>query len=1460
MQMELFQVFGLLGLFVSFSSAQNTTASPRRDPSYLISVPKDLRPGISTTLSVTVLTGAPVRVSAELMNGNNRVASNTTTIQGGSTEVLVLPPIPYSEQSYWKPYKLLVNGYVGNNVVFNDSAYLHFNPKSLSTFIQTDKPNYMPGQVVKIRAVSIHPDGRPYVNRIDIFIKDPKRNMIKQWLSLDSVLGVVSKELQLSENPPLGLWTIVTTVNDVVSEQQFNVAHYVLPKFEVKIDAPSVLYRDNSLWGTVTAKYMYGKPVHGQMNVTYLHTFHGIDVSYDEEQEIDGTAEITFDIISDDWWMYKRSVNMYNYENEEFLTITVNVTESLTGLTYGTTWTVTVVKSKYALAFHGYPKRIKPGLNFTAELKISTYNKESLGKEEGEIVTVTVTQQKHSPWSWNPEMLRPRLDREPDMQAFTPIPDEILVQEMALPLPADGVIPIHILLSQEAATVTIDASFKDGLKMLQLYCSYKSPSRSYLQIQSPHTSPKVGSPLTLLIQSNFGLQEFHYMVISKGQVVSAGRRASASLTLTPDETWAPLACVVVYCIHPDGEVINDALHIPITQVLKNKVSLSWSEARVKPAGGVSLKVSVAEPGSLVGILVVDKATRSSQSNNDITREMVLEEMDEYGMKDMLNSVTTMGDPYSIFTACGLTVLTNARLEEMEDSLRPELREGLNILPEGDWAMEKDPPLRTNFPETWLWLDTNISVSETAELFVTAPDSITSWVATAFVMSPNLGLGIVETPVELTVFQDFFLSLNLPVYIIRGELLFVEVILFNYLKHDLEVMVTVAQSDTFEFVFPDNEDLSTASVQNVLVEGESGLSVLFPIRPLVLGHIPISVKAMSFVASDRILKMVQVKPEGLEQSFSETVFLELTSQEGNFTKDISFTFPADVVEGSERVQLTAVGDILGPSITGLESLIQMPYGCGEQNMIHFAPNIYIIRYLETTNQAEQGTLDKATSYMLNGYERELSYQRDDGSFSAFGDSDSSGSTWLSAFVLRCFLQAQRFIYIDPMVLSGTGFWLGAQQRFDGAFLEPGRVIHTELQGGLDGPVSLTAYVLMAYLEDGDFKNMYASKVSSGLMFLETHLALGVSSNYSLCLVTYALALANSSNADVALDQLWRRAEMRDGVPFWGSPSGGLTDSWQPRTVDIEMAAYTLLSMLRRGKMSEGFPLMKWLSQQRNHLGGYGSTQDTVIALQALSEFAAVAGPQNMDLWIRVTSAPPSTMLANFHIHPGNYLLYQSQEVSELEGQIRLQVTAEGHGFALFQMNVFYNLASQGLSRRKRHAEHEAFDLSVEMFDIDMYNAHLHICTSLEEGQGINQTGMAILEVGLLSGLSLAQEGVDINDIVRRVDTQAGKVVLYLDSVTMEEMCVEIPLVVEHKVVRVQDATVVIYDYYEPRRMTVTTYTSQLRSDMSPCSFCGEDCSQCGGEYLVMSGSVPVSRYRHLVASLTCTLFVLLACGL
>jgi CD109 antigen len=60
-----------------------------------------------------------------------------------------------------------------------------------------------------------------------------------------------------------------------------------------------------------------------------------------------------------------------------------------------------------------------------------------------------------------------------------------------------------------------------------------------------------------------------------------------------------------------------------------------------------------------------------------------------------------------------------------------------------------------------------------------------------------------------------------------------------------------------------------------------------------------------------------------------------------------------------------GDILGSSINGLSSLIRMPYGCGEQNMIYFAPNIYILDYLTKQKQLTVNLKEKALSYMRQG---------------------------------------------------------------------------------------------------------------------------------------------------------------------------------------------------------------------------------------------------------------------------------------------------------------------------------------------------------------------------------------------------------------------------------------------------------------------------------------------------------------
>ena len=63
---------------------------------------------------------------------------------------------------------------------------------------------------------------------------------------------------------------------------------------------------------------------------------------------------------------------------------------------------------------------------------------------------------------------------------------------------------------------------------------------------------------------------------------------------------------------------------------------------------------------------------------------------------------------------------------------------------------------------------------------------------------------------------------------------------------------------------------------------------------------------------------------------------------------------------------------------------------------------------------------------------------------------------------------------------------------------------------------------------------------------------------------------------------------------------------------------------------------------------------------------------------------------------------------------------------------------------------------------------HCCVapySLSEALGLEATGMSILEVGLLSGFSVAQNAnLQTNKVIKKVETLPGKVTLYLDSVS------------------------------------------------------------------------------------------------
>ena len=197
--------------------------------------------------------------------------------------------------------------------------------------------------------------------------------------------------------------------------------------------------------------------------------------------------------------------------------------------------------------------------------------------------------------------------------------------------------------------------------------------------------------------------------------------------------------------------------------------------------------------------------------------------------------------------------------------------------------------------------------------------------------------------------------------------------------------------------------------------------------------------------------------------------------------------------------------MGPTMNGLENLLRLPTGCGEQNMLNFAPAVYVARYLDTVGQLNAEIRKKCLRFMqtgkkivdplpcsrnacsdvLPGYQREMTYQRADGSYSAFGGSDSCGSMWyvflrkffgivlypllsrLTAFVVRSFGQADGLIgmSIDSNVQQEAIDFILARQSMDGSFPPVCKLLDKEMQGCSGGTCSLTAYVALALLEAG-----------------------------------------------------------------------------------------------------------------------------------------------------------------------------------------------------------------------------------------------------------------------------------------------------------------------------------------------------------------------------------------------------------
>ncbi|NWV66407.1 OVOS protein, partial [Malurus elegans] len=1331
-----------------------------------------------------------------------------------------------------------------------------------AVFIQTDKPLYRAGQTVLFRVVTLDTQFRPVQETVSLAVslssipQDPEQNKIFQWLEVKSEHGIVQLSFPLIPEPILGSYHItVETKSGEKEYQSFRVEEYVLPKFEVTTTGPrTISFFDEEVRVKVCASYTYGQPVQGnaRINVCKQRFYRPLC-----EQNRENTCEAVTGLLGKDgclnsvisikkFQLYRSYARMYASLNVEGI-----VTENGTGIQMKAYDYVSVNQKNDQVLFRNMDSHYKRGIPYHGEITVRNMDGEPVSNN-----TVLL--------ELNGDYLANYTTDQSGAAAFSIDTSNFFDPSFKLTVRQAP---------DECADFVwgIDNEPKASFLVRRFY----SRTNSFLKIEPVTEELSCGQQRTInvhyvLNREGYGKAthtNFYYLVVTKGKITLSGQkqvsiseasRGIFSITLTVTEKLAPSARLLLYTVHPHGEIVADSIRIHSEICFKNKVQLKFSEKQGLPGSKVGLHLEAAANSYCALKAIQSVLLRPGQ---ELSAENVYYQLgggDLYGyyyngisleddrplectpsktiFSDGLYfepvNVSRDGDVYRIFKDMGLKVFTNSVLRK--PVLCNEDRSDEEVYPSHHFAADLKASgkrrfilclqgggvastVRKFFPETWIWELVSTDSSGEADMVYTIPDSITEWKASAFCVQDDAGFGI-SLPVSVTAFQPFFVDFTMPYSVIRGEKFNLIANVLNYLNKCVQISAILAQSDDME------AEILSPGGNTARVCANERKTYIWAVRPLKLGEVKFVITAEAkedtsgtgdsasaeeqTIYSDTLIQTLPVEPEGIKKELTQS---SLVCAKGNtIPEQVSLTLPKNLVQGSARAYFSVIGDILGTALRNLDNLLHMPYGCGEQNMALFTPNIYALDYLNKTGQLTEEIRLRGTGYLSTGYQRQLSYKHRDGSYSSFGLRDGEGSVWLTAFVYKSLEQAKRYIYIDDSIQSQTLIWLASKQKSDGCFENAGSHFNNALKGGEEAEYSLTAYVVASLLEAGH--SAAHPVVQSGMNCLETAFDNGVHNLYNQALFAYVYGLAGKEERHQFFLKKLDRAAVRDGgFLHWQRenkpPADHFSDFYtRAPSAEIEMTSYVLLALLNRNQLTPEdlsyiSRIVYWLIKQQNPYGGFSSSQDTVVALQALAQYGYLTFSKNSVNTVKVNFTESPSKI--FQVNDKNRFLLQQASLPTIPGSYSVEVS--GTGCVYLQTTLRYNI----------HLPKKAagFSLSVRTANVSCtgsYPPKFDLVLSASYAGNRNVSNMAIVDVKMLSGYvpedsSLKKLRYE-NSVVDRVDIKNNHILFYLQKVSQKEISFSFSVEQSLPVSDIKPVPVHIYDYYETDEYALLEYNT------------------------------------------------------
>ncbi len=219
-------------------------------------------------------------------------------------------------------------------------------------------------------------------------------------------------------------------------------------------------------------------------------------------------------------------------------------------------------------------------------------------------------------------------------------------------------------------------------------------------------------------------------------------------------------------------------------------------------------------------------------------------------------------------------------------------------------------IREHFPELAYWNPQIVTDAEgRAEVEIPLPDSITTWRVTQSAVARDGRMGTATT--GLRVFQDFFVDLDLPLFLTQGDEVAIPVAIHNHLDRAQTVVLELEEFDGFELL---DGDVRSVPMQ----AGEVGVTA-FRMRATRFGTLSLRVSARGDAGlTDAVRRSVRVRPDGTERTFTSGGRLRRE-------EEVVVDLPEDLIPGTGDLLVRLFPSRFSEVVQGLENIVRLPYG-------------------------------------------------------------------------------------------------------------------------------------------------------------------------------------------------------------------------------------------------------------------------------------------------------------------------------------------------------------------------------------------------------------------------------------------------------------------------------------------------------------------------------------------------------